>query len=357
MNYRTVTILASEALGASGTKIIPLNIKDPITALIFNYTYTVGAGVRLLPEPDAFTKIELVDGSDVLMSLSGTEMAAMHFYDGHPFINLGASNIQSTSGHGMLRHYFGRFFRDPVLAFDPTKFRNPQLKISWDVTDIEANATDLTVTVLAECFDEKLISPVGFLQSREFHSYSPGASEHEYVDLPTDLLLRKLFLQTKEFGTSSSGLLTSLKLSEDNDKRIPFDILRANLENKCGIEFGICHQNTYCQPLGVADPIFCAPAAWIMLGLLDTTATRAIQFHGVTGGRITLVGDTSTDVLTGSISGILPYYVYCIPFGEGGDIEDWYDVTKVGSLRLDIESGADAAGAIFNTILQQLRRY
>lgn len=357
MNYRTVKIMASEALGASGTKLIPILIKDPITALFFGFEYTTGAGERIAPELAAFTKIELVDGSDVFMSLSGTEIAALHFYDGHPFINAGASNMASTSGNGWFRHYFGRFFRDPELAFDPTKFRNPVLKITWDATAMNANATDITLEILAECFDEKIISPIGFLQSREYHSYVGGVSTHEYIDLPTDLWLRRLFIQTVAPGLSTAALLTNVKLSEDNDKRIPLDILRVDLENKNGIEFGVCHQNMWVNPRGAVAWIFTAPTSWMMPALLNTTGTTVFYIVGVTGGRLSLASATTTDVITGGITGTLPYQVYCIPFGDKVDIADWFDVTKVGSLRLDVHCGASGASCTYNTILQQLRRY
>lgn len=357
MNYRTVTIMAEEALGASGTKLIPILIKDPITALFLPLSHTVGDGERIAPELDIIEKIELVDGSDVLMSLSGTEMAALHFYDGHPFIDCIACNMKSDTGYSHLRHYFGRFFRDPLLAFDPTKFRNPQLKITWDATNIEAAGTDLTLAILAECFDEKVISPVGFLQSREYHSYAPDDETHKYIDLPTDLVIRRLFLQTKMFGYSTVALLTNVKLSEDNDKRIPLDIRGVHLENKNAVEFGLCHQVIWADTRGAAAYIFTAPTRFMLPALMNTTDTSALRVIGVAGGLLTITCDVVDDIAYGGISGVIPYLVYCIPFGDKVEIEDWYDVTKLGSLRLDIEAGTDVGEAVFNTILQQLRRY
>jgi len=58
------------------------------------------------------------------------------------------------------------------------------------------------------------------------------------------------------------------------------------------------------------------------------------------------------------IRGKNPHGCICIPFGEQDVIEDWYDVTKLGSLKLRIKGGPDAAaGDANNIITQQLRRY
>lgn len=359
MNYRTSVLLALKTLGTTaGTEVIDINVKDPISALRFEAIWTShSSGARLYPELDVFSKIELVDGSEVLMSLSGTELAAVHFYEGHPFIYCDAGNITSEAHNLHLQYNFGRFFRDPLLALDPTRYRNPQLRVTYNPATPHASATSLQLEVTAELFDEKVISPMGFLRTTQFHSYAPGATTYEYIDLPTDLVIRKLYLQTREFGQAAANLLTDVKLSEDNDKRIPFDMTDTNWANLCGQKWGALFQNIWAYTGGVTDLIFVAPCKYETLACNNTTDYTGVRHVAFSGGRLMLACDVTTDIVNGMVSGFLPYFVYCYPFGDDGDPADWYDVTKVGSLRLRVQSASQSAGAINNTILQQLRRY
>ena len=357
MKYRTATLLAEKNLSTSGTETINVDVQDPISALYFQFRTTYSTGARLLPEPDVFSKIELVDGSDVLLALSGSQMAALAFYEGHKQINITASNLTSVTTTGFLRAYFGRKLWDTMLALDPTRFRNPQLKITYNTALVEASATPVYLRVGAECFDEKVISPVGFLQNKEFHSYTGGATTYEYIDLPTDLLLRKLFLQTKGFGISSGALLTSIKLSEDGDQKIPFDILTKDLMDKELAEFGRCHQYFAAYTSGASYPVWGAPCNVENFNGMNASSQVAVQAVTGTGGKFAFDASSATLQVLGELSGNLPFYVHCYPFGEQDDPDDWYDVSKIGSLRFIVYSGASGASATYQTILQQLRRY
>ena len=58
------------------------------------------------------------------------------------------------------------------------------------------------------------------------------------------------------------------------------------------------------------------------------------------------------------LKGWLPHGVWEIPFGDQADIGDWYDVTKIGSLRADITKTAelDTSDSV-QIFLQQMRKY
>lgn len=356
--YRTAVILPLTSLGTSGTKVVDLNVKDPISALRFEGIFTNGSsGAQLVPVPQMISKLELIDGSDVLFSLDGTQMAAVHFYEGHPFIYIDGSAVDSDTINFNLQYNFGRYPHDPLLAFDPTRFRNPQLKITWNVATANAAATAFSLEISAELFDEKAISPLGFLRTTQFHSYSPGASTYEYIDLPTDLVIRKLFLQTREYGSAATSLLTDVKLSEDNDKRIPFLMTDTNWCNYCAEKWGMLLQNLWGYGGSASDPVFVAPCKYETGVFSNVSGAREVVIQGSTGGKWTLTSSTAGDIVHGIMMGFLPYFHYCYSFGDDNDPEDWYDLKDVGSLRLAIQSGSASVGAVNNTLLQQLRRY
>ena len=349
--------MAEENLSTSGTKTIDVNIADPISAFVFQTRITFVTGARLTPEPSVYSKIELVDGSDVLMALSGTQMAALAFYEGYKQINWAACNLTNETEEGFLRVNFGRKLWDTMLALDPKKFRNLQLKVTYNTATVAASATPVYLRVLAECFDEKVISPMGLLVNKEFHSYTGGASTYQYIDLPTDLMLRKLFLQTKGFGIAHTALLTSMRLSEDNDKRVPFDILTWDLMDRELAEFGRCHQYVGAYGNDASYPVFGAPCNVENFNVMNASAQHAIQATTGTGGKFSFATSSATEIVIGELSGSLPYFVHCYPFGDQMDPDDWYDVSKVGSLRFRVYSGASGASATYHTILQQLRKY
>jgi len=57
-----------------------------------------------------------------------------------------------------------------------------------------------------------------------------------------------------------------------------------------------------------------------------------------------------------TITGWMPNHCVEFPFGDPQDIDDWYDVTRVGSLRLRLHAG-DTDLTDCGVVLQQLRRY
>ena len=194
MNYRLATILAREAVGEDKTRVIDIDIKDAISQMQVVYECTNGGQAYGDGHPvRCITKIEIIDGSEVLFSLSGAEAQAADYYHNKretPSIVLYTSGMNSEQ---IMNINFGRFLYDTELALDPGKFTNLQLKITIDVNAGGSLSAGGFLTVLAHIFDEKTPAPSGFLMHKEIKSYTLAASTHEYTDLPTDYLYRKLF--------------------------------------------------------------------------------------------------------------------------------------------------------------------
>ena len=81
MNYRLATILAREAHAADTTKVIDLNLSDPVSQMIITHeSYNSASGTPTAHPSECIAKIELVDGSDVLYLLTGKEAQAADWY-------------------------------------------------------------------------------------------------------------------------------------------------------------------------------------------------------------------------------------------------------------------------------------
>lgn len=358
MNYRVATILAEDTWEDAGTKTIDVNIKDIISRIIIGVRENTGGEKMAAQMAANITKVELIDGSDVLHSLNGLENQAVCIYDrrihtmNHPAVT-GGSSMYCTLGID-----FGRYLFDPELAFDPTKFRNPQLKITYDVDVVRSVATSLLVEIWAECFDEKVVSPVGFLVSKELHSRTPPASGYWYVDLPTDLMMRKLFIRGFRAKFEPWYQVIEAKLSEDNDKRIPFDW---DLEDYHRVKKGewlpVIEGLVGYAGIGDAYEKFVTPTDYYMsMAFTPNDNLTPYTLYPAKGGYL-FFQCSGGALLMGSVYGWLPNHCFEFPFGDPKDLADWYDVTRVGSLRLRLKAGAGEANGTVGVITQQLRRY
>ena len=80
MNYKWSEILSAETYAAAGTKVIDIDLSDPISRLSILMKATNNGGVPTDHPAKIIKKVELVDGSDVLMSLSGMDIQALNHY-------------------------------------------------------------------------------------------------------------------------------------------------------------------------------------------------------------------------------------------------------------------------------------
>lgn len=357
MRYRIATIHPTESITSAGTKTIEIKDKDPISRIQVRYRVTKTKHSMDAPGCFDVTKIELVDGSDVLFSMTGAECQALNIYNRR----VGTMNHgQHSSGNGEINYFgldFGRWLWDKVLALDPTRFKNLQLKISYVLTTSDSSGAAAELEVLAWLFDEAVISPMGFLTGKELYSFTPGADgAFEYIDLPTDRLMRKMLVRGYYDGREPWYELESIRLDEDNQKKIPLDITFEKyyqfmkpfwqelsepfmvIPNTSGHVYYVTPTDYYARIAGLSTGAVYFVASWMP------------------GGKITINASAGTDIL-GTAKGFLPNHCFEVPFGDDKDIEDWYDVTKVGSLRLRLESATGGISGTAQVVTEQMRKY
>ncbi len=359
MKYRVAKILAEEALAAAGTKTINLNVSEPISRIDIRYQVTKGlADMAAHPAKD-ITKIELVDGSDVLHSLSGYESQALCIYDRKaPTMNHGQA-IHNNSQRSIFGIDFGRFLWDPMLAFLPAKYRNPQLKITYDTLLSDTGATTPLLEVIAHIFDEKKISPAGFLMSKEHYSAtSPASATYKYVDLPTDYPIRQMLLRGFEDAYEPWQAILEARIDEENEKRVPFDW---DIEQYHQVMKGVwqpVEELLVGQAAMTGTVYYVTPTDyWCSILALANAAAAVYPYAGnFRGGRGTMYGSGGIQ-FSAQARGYLPNHCIQFPFGLQNELDDWYDVTKLGSCRLRIKGGLRGANTTFQVVLQQLRKY
>lgn len=356
MNYRTVQILAAEDCTTAATKTIDINLTDTISRITIQLKATNSDSVPDGHPAKMLKKIELVDGSDVLFSLTGIEAQALNWYHNKVLPWNSLRYINDVQCIAVCHLDFGRYLMDPDLALDPSRFKNLQLKITHDDGLGGCTSDAATLSVFAHVFDEKKISPRGFLMCKEIKSYSKGDATHEYTDLPTDYPIRKMLLQSLVAGKQPWEQYNKIKLSEDHDKRVPINNLSTSDWLKIVDTEDWIVEEVYVEGTGSQQAAYITPSYNIGVTdagyLSDNVSYQSAPSYG--GVVYWLAESTEQDSLL--VRGLCPHGATEIPFGNQNDVGDWYDVRKIRSLVLDITSGSTATGTI-EIVLQQYRHY
>ena len=358
MNYRNSVILAHESIATATTKTLDITLKDVISRIGIQVKATNNGMVPTAHPANILSSIELVDGSDVLFSLSGKETLALNFYDQRktPFcINHYIHQVMNITFYTI---DFGRWLYDPILALDPTKFRNPQLKITHNLAAGGSVPDAATLEVVADVFDDKKAVPKGYLMSKEQVSYSLSGGSNEYIDLPVDYAMRKLLIMSMATSKAPNEQYNEVKLSQDNDKRIPFNDKTSDLIKYFSALWPELHEYIFGQALGTTRDFYCMSTYEVAATAIATHfGTATFKSEDAYGGNIDIRG-SATGYFMALIRGLCPFGALCLPFGIQDEPEDWFDLSDVGNLRLTIKAGSSpGASSTCEVVTQQLRTY
>jgi len=356
MKHRIATQIESWNSSAAGTHIIELNMVTPISRITVQMK-ALNADNAAVGHPALMVKkIEVVDGSDVIYAMTGTEAQALNYYDqGRMPMNV-VNYINATSAIATFHLDFGRHLWDEALALDPKHFKNLQLKITYDDGLGGCACTSSTISVFAWLFDAETITPRGFLMSKEQYVYTQNATAHEYIQLPTDYDIRKLLIQSLYGGKQPWEQFNRIKISEDNDRRIAINNLRTSDLLKLYQPDERIQEDLFVELVSSPDDYYCAATydnAATGVGMV--AADAAIAHTQSYGGVISIIG-TNGQQQVWHVTGLAPHGTLCIPFGEQEDMADWYTVSNLNELLLDITQGAGASGTT-QICTQQLRTY
>jgi len=359
MKYRLANILAEEAKDTAGVKTIDLNIADPISQISVFFRGQNSSDTPLAHPAKMITKIELVDGSDVLMSLSGLQAQALDFYHkSQPVINKPMYKDDDWS-RMIFNLNFGRWLYDAVYALDPGKFKNPQLKITHDKAVGGSTPDHGYMEIWADCFDEKKITPAGFLMAKELYSFALGDDAYEYIDLPTDYPYRMMMVRSLKATAAIWELFDELKLSSDNDKHVIIDGDTRQLLKMLCDRFGPYTETIQGIATGSSIGQYCTPTSNCNILVGSGGGNRDyFQCYQPWGGYFEVVAGAADTQYQALAHGFAPHGALAVPFGDLKDPADWFDVAAVGSLKLKLHAtdGLTTTDTC-DIVLQQLRKY
>ena len=231
MRTRDDALVYQETQSSDKTsKTFDLKYTDPLSALYLEFEATNGTTSN---EDnfisDVITKIEIVDGGKPLYELPMNLLEALHFYKRKQAPVLFPSEWGSGSQrHGVLM-MFGRALWDTDYAFNPKSYKNPQLKVSWDlgvvrtVSATTAFATGtLKISAIAKIM-EGIGAPPSFLSAREVEAFTMVTSGSKKIEMWTDYPWRLMMLRCYLEGYDPREMIERLTLNCDAGKFKPLD--------------------------------------------------------------------------------------------------------------------------------------
>lgn len=367
MKYRDNELYHDLGLDDTGTKIIDLNFNDPLSAISFLFYGTNGGtSNKKNSMHDIVTKIEIVDGSDVLESFSLKELQALHAYQtGHYPYSLHDENADADSkDHATL--FFGRWLWDKEYFMDLKKFSNPQLKITTDEDVIRAMgaagflSNSLDVSIVAHIMEDEALTSKGFFMNKEVYSFTSGTSGNEYIELPRDYPYAALMIHSTIRGSDWHELIDNVKISCDSDKFVPFNRVGKDITEtyeNLNPPFQMRGKFFFKNAETIQFPLYYNPRIVMMAGAAKSLPTFAWIWSGNAymglwdeGGNAI----TAEESLSAMIFGTDPHCSMIHKFGIFNDPTTHFDPTLWKEVQLILHQAA--AGAV-KIVLQQLRPF
>lgn len=261
MKTRIATLVSRKSFAASGIIDKDLKGTDPISFLDIIVRMTNGSAMTeasIVKIQDDITKIEVVDGGDVLVSANMEEFQALNAFENKawPYENktLEDNAVQTAT----IRIPFGLSPFDPIHYLRPNDFENLQVKVTVTMTTAAATswaASGHDVTILAGVMESGYGSYAGFLSTKSIKSYAAVDGTREDIDLNTDWPYRCLLIQAFKTATRPDQNIELVKLTADNDSYVSMDLYATELEAMNAIQFGRFSQNLQKRMKAAGDTV------------------------------------------------------------------------------------------------------
>jgi hypothetical protein len=346
-----------------------LDLEDPISALGLWVSCANGTtSNKANTIEDIVTKIEIVDGSEVLFSANMFELAALEFHKTGKMSNGYPSEWPSGNQSCNPMILFGRKKWDQQYAFDPKAFRNPQLKISLNKAAVRAaSATTafgigdtIKVGVVAHLMENMGSRPAKFLTLKQVNTWTSGTSGDRRIELPIDFPYRLLQLRAYLYTYGIKELITNMKMECDSGKFIPFNRKVEDLNAEALAQFGYGRKkhDLFISNDEEGQLIFNGEPTFTIYDVLQNNF-NIIGSPYAWDSRVKLWIGTHAGVADGtdrsylvSEFGHLPYAVQPYAFGDMNDEATWFNPKEFGKVELVV---TEAVAGVCSVSLEQVR--
>lgn len=353
MKTRDVYLINGQTLKDSDTVTVDITKGLKILYLIIKYTNTNGATSNTLGRLNSMvSKLAVVDGSNVLHSLSMQEEQAKNFFD---YGKLPYQSLTQAGGGKVTEECVIDFRRQPGdknFYLDTSRYTNPQIQLTHNFT-ISATAGFATgdglLTVIARVIDSGAAANQGFVMAKELDSFATSSSGDHTTDLPLDFPIASLMVLDPVNAEGPDHYLSNFKLTADTDSFIPIDMSYGDLLQRNVDDFGDAEQ--YDEQLAGtsgtedSDLYYNGKAA-------ITDQANATGYVGAAAGNEYAWTAGTSEILGLLVRGSAPHAAVNYRFGDGIDPTDIFSPQGVGKFQLKLTNAASGATAKVVTIQQ-----
>jgi len=364
---RRLTYLENrKVLADSGEVTTEITLRDPITALWVELRATNGSTYNLANLLAAcIDAVEVIDGSDVIYSLDGYEALAIAMYKLKYMPYQLIVETEGLTQNCFFPILFGRELGDQAYAFDPTRFKNPQVRFKWNLANVRAvgatgfSSGSATLTIMADVM-ESAPSPTNIFMTKEHYSFTTAGSGVEYVDLPTDYKMKALYIRSHEDGVGQVSGLSNFKVTCDQGKFIPFDMRATDFKRWLTLRYPPFHYKHLLKAHN-GTTVYFVPKQDEQVNYQPEVADCVVSGPNNGIGEQTLsiytagVADTNYRNIWALVHGWCPFGMVYLPWGEEKDPASWLDAPAFKSVRLELTQ--NNAGANAFVVVEQDRPY
>lgn len=158
-------------------------------------------------------------------------------------------------------------------------------------------------------------------------------------------------------GYFCQQVVNELRLSEDNAKRIPYDTKVWQLLKMLHQMYPRVQEYGHFYLKAATSAIYASPTQDLVVNAVPEVVTNITSVSAVPVKMPITMDITADGVVSAQISGYDPHYSFILPFGDPNNLEDWYDVTKIGNLKLRLKAGSAGNTGVVEVVTEQLRKY
>jgi len=346
--------------GQTGTATYDLPERDFIEEIIVRAYSTPTASTNpALPLSDAITKIEIVDGSKVIQSLSGNQAMALSMFRGSHKMTMTGINDNAAEGYDDFHLILGGVFNGTRYAPDFSQFSNPQIKISWDYSQTTTkhgmscdadSSPAMKFTVMAKVHREAEGISHGYVKSSEIKTWTSAASTETTVEIPRGEPLLGIMIEAGYDAKYWTDDINKIKLDFDNGAWVPLELYEEEIPTIQKAWFKDDFEVSWIADIKDNIELDVHMGYPTMVHFISATdAGRSFEYQAVHKG-IETVGkwDLATPSAATSYEstyiksvGQLPFQCWYLPIREilGGEA-DTLDTTKFSRIDLKITSGS-----------------
>ena len=337
------------ALPNAGSHIEDINIKDPIMDFYIRMYATNGATSNISNSIiDVLNSIQMIDGSDVLWALDSEEILANQLYHYKESTDLGIDERADQVQAAVFKIPLGIGRMHPEVAFDPTRFANPQLVLDWNLANIRAVGADgfvddtLHVDIMADVIDEAPARPSGYLMTKQLIEYVATAGAEARVELPVDYAYRTMYLRSYLADKCPIASLERAEHSINEQKYRPFDIYTDDWQEWLKEWYGKWHQGYwYVVALSASETRNPYLRGNLSAALATSDAGAVILLTSLANCQINMTNQLAAEAeIHAKCDGALPFGTWAWPYGDPETPEEWLQLEYTDKSRLKILAAA-----------------